>query len=594
MSGLSAPKRNPKRNKKNHRRRKPHQPQREGTEMRRVALDSCSPIFCAGNSSDKNLAVQAVKEIRNPNIETCPELCRRIRNKLGSKQISNLENPKQRILTGLVLNFAYFGHSQLFRISSFVLRNFCTWRPAKQTCAWLVFAFLVFTSGCLVGPDYQRPQVDTPQTWRVEDKTAQAITNMAWWEQYNDPVLNELVQSALQDNKDVKIAAARIDQFLGLYTTTRAALFPQVFAGSTAGRQRLSEIAGPAPFEDTVNTFPNFSNFQFFVNSTWEIDFWGKLRRATEAARANMLASEEAKKSVILTLITSVTNSYINLRDLDKQLVVTRETAKSYEHIYNIFKLRFDYGYVSEMELNQAKQQYEQALANIPFFEKAIAQQENNISVLLGRNPESIPRGKTVDELTLPTVPADLPSEVLANRPDIRQAEQNLIAANANIGVAKALYFPSVSMTSLYGTASSDFSRLFSGPSRIWTIAAPVSAPIFTAGAIAGQVQSAEGVQQETLFRYQQEIQTAFQEVNDSLVDQDRTKEQLAALTRQVDALREYARLAWLRFDEGYSSYLEVTYSQNLLYNAELQRTRVQGVLLQAYGNLYKAMGIGG
>src|SRR4029077_1196190 len=254
----------------------------------------------------------------------------------------------------------------------------------------------------------------------------------------------------------------------------------------------------------------------------------------------------------------------------------------------------FNYGYVSAMELNQAQQQYEQALANIPFFEKAIAQQENNLSVLLGRNPGPIPRGKTVDELTLPTVPADLPSEVLANRPDIRQAEQNLVAANANIGVAKALYFPSVSLTTLYGTASSDFSRLFSGPSRIWTIAAPISAPIFTAGAIAGQVQSAEGFQQETLFRYQQVIITAFQEVNDSLVDQDRTKEQLTALTRQVDALREYARLAWLRFDEGYSSYLEVTYSQNLLYNAELERIGVQMILLQAYANLYKAMGIGG
>ena len=458
----------------------------------------------------------------------------------------------------------------------------------------LVLAFVVFTTGCLVGPDYQRPQVDVAQTWRVEDKNVQAITNMSWWEQYNDPILNELVQSGLQENKDIKIAAARIDQFLGLYTTTRAALFPQVGAGKTAGRQRLSEIAGPAPFEDTVNTFPNFNNFQFFVNATWEIDFWGKLRRATEAARANMLASEEARKSVILTLVTSVTNSYINLRDLDKQLQVTRETAKSYETTYNIFKLRFDYGYVSAMELNQAQQQYEQAVANIPFFEKAIAQQENNLSVLLGRNPGPIPRGKTVDELMLPTLPAGLPSEVLANRPDIRQAEQNLIAANANIGVAKALYFPSVSLTSLYGTASSDFSRMFSGPSRIWTIAAPISAPIFTAGAIGGQVQAAEGVQQETLFRYQQVIQTAFQEVNDSLVDQDRTKEQLAALTRQVEALREYARLAWLRFDEGYSSYLEVTYSQNLLYNAELERTTVQGGLLQAFGNLYKAMGVGG
>ena len=462
----------------------------------------------------------------------------------------------------------------------------------RRVIASLILSLALF--GCLVGPDYQRPPIDTPQTWRVEDKNAQAVINTSWWEQYNDPVLNGLVQSALQNNKDVKIAAARIDQFLGLYTTTRAVLFPQVGAGTTAGRERASQIAGPAPLDNLPNTFPTFNNFQIFINATWEIDFWGKLRRATEAARANMLASEEAKKSVILTLVTSVTNSYINLRDLDKQLEVTRQTAKSYGDIYDIFKLRFDYGYTSAMELNSAKQQYEQALANIPFFEKAIAQQENNISVLLGRNPGSIPRGKTVDELTLPTVPADLPSEVLANRPDIRQAEQNLIAANANIGVAKALYFPSVSLTSLYGTASSDFSRLFSGPSRIWTIAAPVTAPIFTAGAIAGQVQSAEGVQQETLFRYLQVIQTAFQEVNDSLVDQERTKEQLAALTRQVEALREYAALAWLRFEDGYTAYLEVTYAQNLLFNAELTRTGVQGVLLQAFGNLYKAMGVGG
>jgi len=462
----------------------------------------------------------------------------------------------------------------------------------RRIIASLALSFALF--GCMVGPDYQRPQVDMPQTWRVEDKTAQAITNTSWWEQYDDPVLNELVQSGLQENKDIKIATARIEQFLGLYTTTRAALFPQIGAGTDASRQRVSQDAGPAPIENTPNTFPSFNNFSLFLNASWEIDLWGKLRRATEAARANLLSTEEARKSVILTLVTAVTNSYINLRDLDKQLEVTRETAKSYEAIYNIFKLRYDYGYVSAMELNQAQQQYEHAVANIPFFEKAIAQQENGLSVLLGRNPGAIPRGKTVDELVLPAVPANLPSEVLANRPDIHQAEQNLIAANANIGVAKALYFPSLSLTGALGTTSSDFSKLFTGPTKIWSVAAPMAVPIFTAGAIAGQVQTAEGVQQETLFRYQQVIQTAFREVNDSLTDQDRTREQLAALTRQVDALREYARLAWLRFDEGYSSYLEVTYSQNLLYNAELERSGVQGGLLQAFGNLYKAMGVGG
>jgi outer membrane protein, multidrug efflux system len=460
---------------------------------------------------------------------------------------------------------------------------------------WLLFAFMVFTNGCLVGPDYQRPQVDMPQTWRVEDKNAQAITNASWWEQYNDPVLNELVQSALIDNKDVKIAAARIEQFLGLYTTTRSTLFPQVGAGSSAGRQRTSEIAGPSPqLKAVTNGNATFNNFELFLNASWEIDLWGKLRRATEAARANLLSTEDSRKSVILTLVTAVANSYLNLRDLDKQLEVTGIAAESYQEIYKIFKLRYDYGYVSAMELNQAQEQYEQALSNIPFFERAIAQQENSLNVLLGRNPGAIPRGKAIDEFALPAVPAGLPSEVLENRPDIRQAEQNLIAANANIGVAKSLYFPSVSLTGLYGTASSDFSKLFTGPGRIWSVAAPVMAPIFTAGAIAGQVQTAGAVQQETLFRYQQVIQTAFQEVNDGLVDQARTKEQLEALTRRVEALREYVRLAWLRFNEGYSSYLEVTYSQNLLYNAELQRTGVQSTLLQAFANLYKAMGVGG
>jgi multidrug efflux system outer membrane protein len=483
-------------------------------------------------------------------------------------------------------------------------------KAMRRVIASLILSLALF--GCLVGPDYQRPQIDTPQTWRVEDKNVQAITNTAWWEQYNDPVLNELVKSALQDNKDVKIAAARIDQFLGLYTTTRAALFPrisltgmtthsvlcphipQVGASTSASRQRVSEIAGPAPLKNEPNTFPTFNNFELFLSATWEIDLWGKLRRATEAARANMLSTDEARKSVILTLVTSVTNSYINLRDLDKQLEVTRETAKSYGDIYDIFKLRFDYGYVSAMELSSAKAQYDEAMANIPFFEKAIAQQENGLSVLLGRNPGSIPRGKTVDELTLPTVPAGLPSEVLANRPDIRQAEQNLIAANANIGVARALYFPSITLTGAVGTASSDFSRLFSGPANIWSVAAPVVTPIFTAGAIAGQVQTAEAVQQETLFRYLQVIQTAFQEVNDSLVDQQRTREQLASLRQQVESLREYAALAWLRFEEGYSSYLEVTYAQNRLFAAELTQTGVQGSLLQAFANLYKAMGVGG
>ncbi len=456
-------------------------------------------------------------------------------------------------------------------------------------------AVVICVAGCMVGPDYQRPQVDIPRTWRIEDKNTTHVTNASWWEQFDDPVLNELVESALQENKDVKIAAARIEQFLGLYTTTRAGLFPQVGAGASVERQRTSEIVGPSPqLKDVPNTSPIFNNFEIFLSASWEIDLWGKLRRATEAARANLLSSEEARKSVILTLVASVANSYINLRDLDRQLEVTRQIAKSYQEAYDLFKLRFEYGVVSELEVSQAKSQLDQAMANIPFFEKAIAQQENALSVLVGRNPGPIPRGKAIDDLALPTIPAGLPSQVLVNRPDIRAAEQSLIAANANIGVARALYFPSISLTGMFGSASSELSKLLTGPATMWSVAAPLTAPIFTAGAIAGQVQSAEAVQQEVLFSYQQAIQTAFREVNDALVDQQRTREQLASLKQQVDDLRGYVAIARLRYDEGYASYLEVVYAENQLYAADLAYVGAQGTLFQALASLYKAMGVGG
>lgn len=456
----------------------------------------------------------------------------------------------------------------------------------------LSFLLALAFTGCMVGPNYQRPEVDTPQTWRFEDERAKDVANTAWWEQFNDPVLNDLIQTALRENKDVKIAAARVEEFAGLYGTTRAALFPQVFAGASYGRQRASELTGPTTLESS-GVSPTFNSSELFLNASWEIDLWGKLRRATEASRADLLSTEEGRRTVILTLVTAVANSYINLRDLDKQLEITKRAAKNYKESYDIFKLRFEYGIVSEIEVNQAKSQYEQALSNIPLFEKTIAQQENALSVLLGRNPGPIARGKTVDELVLPAVPAGLPSDILVNRPDIRKAEQDLIAANARIGVARSLYFPTISLTGFFGWASNDLSDLFKGPAKTWSWAVPVAAPIFTGGAIAGQVKSAEAVQQQSLLTYQQAIQTAFREVDDALVDQKRTREQQEALARQVDSLGSYARLARLRYDNGYTSYLEVLDAETRLYNAELVHAQTQGVLFQALVNLYKAVGGG-
>ena len=258
----------------------------------------------------------------------------------------------------------------------------------------LLLNVIFLLTGCMVGPDYKRPGVDVPPSWRFEDKAAKDVVNTLWWEQFNDPVLNDLILTALQENKDVKIAAARVEQFLGQYGTTRAFLFPQVGAGASAGRQRLSQSTGPVPYERDPSINTSFDSYDIFLNVNWEIDLWGKIRRATEAARADVLSTEEARRAVILTLVTSVAISYVNLRDLDKQLELTKQTAQSYKASYDLFSLRFKYGTLSQTEVSQTKAQYEQAASNIPFFEKAIAQQENALSVLLGGTRVPFPEGR--------------------------------------------------------------------------------------------------------------------------------------------------------------------------------------------------------
>ncbi len=444
--------------------------------------------------------------------------------------------------------------------------------------------------GCMVGPNYQRPEVKAPSSWRFEEKEAQNVANTAWWEQFDDAILTELILTALRENKDLKIAASRVEEFIGRYGIARAPLFPQVSGAASWGRSRVSE-KGPAPLSSAVENPAD--SYQLFLNASWEIDLWGRLRRATESARADLLSTEEGRLSVVLTLVTSVAGAYVNLRDLDKQLEIAQRTTKSREESFKLFKLRFHGGLISELELSQVQSEYEQALATIPVIEKAISQQENSLSLLLGRDPGPIPRGKSIDDLILPAVPAGLPSDLLGRRPDIRQAEQNLISANAQIGVAKALYFPSISLTGFFGFESTELSNLFAKGTRTWSYAVPLTAPIFMGGAISGQVKASEAVQQQALVQYQKSIQTAFGEVEDSLVDQKRTREQLEIQRRQVITLRNYARLARLRFDNGYVSYIEVLDSERSLFNAELQVAQTQGLLFQALVNTYKSMGGG-
>ena len=445
-------------------------------------------------------------------------------------------------------------------------------------------------AGCMMGPDYKRPDVDTPQAYRVEVKSPADLINSAWWEQFEDPVLNELIKTALAENKDVRIAASRVEEFLGRYGVTRSQLFPQVATQFGAGSQRISTVTQPAVASTQSNTFDSFS---LDLGMSWEIDLWGKLRRATEAARAELLATEQARQTVILSLTSGVATSYVTLIDLDRQLAIAKSTADSRGEFFRIIKLRFEGGVVSEVELNQARSDYEFALSTVPVIEKQIAQQENALSVLLGRNPGPIARDRTLDKLVLPQVPADLPSSLLERRPDIRQSEQLMVAANARIGVAKAQFFPTISLTAILGTASSALGNLFKGASQTWSYGGTVTQPIFTGGNLISQLRVAESQQKTALLQYQRSIQTAFQEVNDSLIDQTKTREQLAAQARQVDSLRNYARLARLRYDNGFTSYLEVTDAETKLFNAELQYAQSQGQLFFALINVYKSMGGG-
>jgi multidrug efflux system outer membrane protein len=381
-----------------------------------------------------------------------------------------------------------------------------------------------------------------------------------------------------------------VDQFLGQFVTTRAGLFPQASAGFDAQRQRVSQV-GATPLPAGVS--PVYNLFQPALSAQWEIDVFGRVRRETESARASLLASEEGRRATILTLVASVATTYINLRDLDAQLVIAKATTSSRAESVHVFTLRFGGGDVSQMELAQSQSEYQASLATIPQLEAQIAQQEDALSVLLGRNPGDILRGRELSELVVPAVPAGLPSDLLERRPDVVQAEQNLIAANALIGAARALYFPSISLTGLFGSASTDFAKLFTGPSRVWAFAGSVNLPIFTAGSISGQVKQAEAQQQQAFFQYQQAIQTAFQEVDDALIALQKSREQLDVQGQQVDALSQYSRLARLRYEGGYTSYIEVLDAERSLFNAQLSYTQTQGVVYSSVVALYKAMGGG-
>lgn len=455
----------------------------------------------------------------------------------------------------------------------------------RGIAAALAFGFAL--SACTVGPDYHRPDIDVPPAWRLAASEAEEISNVAWWDQFQDPVLSDLVRTALAQNKDLAIATANIDQALAQYGITRSAQFPQVNLGASAARQRESQNAPRSQGGGT------FNDYQLNLSASFELDLWGKLRRATESSRASLLASQEGRGAVVLTVVSTVADGYIQLRALDRQLDIARRTSETLGEAARLQRIRFTGGAIPESDYRQAESQYRDAAARVPELERQIAQQENFLSVLLGRNPGPIPRGRDIDHLLFPAVPAGLPSALLERRPDIRQAEEQLHAANANIGAAKAQYFPDISLTGLLGLESGQLGGLFKGPAGAWSIGAAVLQPIFNGGRIAGQVAQTEAQQRAALRTYEKSIISAFQDVENALVDRVKYEEVRNEQARNVDALRRFRDLAELRYKEGATIYLEVANAEQSLLNAELTLVTAQSQYFQSYANLYKAMGGG-
>jgi NodT family efflux transporter outer membrane factor (OMF) lipoprotein len=464
---------------------------------------------------------------------------------------------------------------------------------------WIVtLAAALVTTGCVVGPNYRRPTVQVPESFRapapLPASEATSLADMKWWEVFHDDQLQQLVQTALQQNYDLREAVSRVDAARGSLGSTRSNQFPQIGAGGNLEFTRLSRDGSfrlPASLAPSQNR--NWGE-AFLDLLSFEVDLWGRLRRATEAARANLLSAEENRKAVVTVLISDVAAAYFNLRALDYQLEISKRTLETRQDSLRLVQSRQAGGVGTLLDLRQAEQLVDTAAATIPVFQQQIEQTENQISLLTGANPQAVTRGRGFEEQEFPPeVPAGLTSTLLERRPDIRAAEQNLIAANAEIGVAKAAYFPRLSLTGSLGGQSSQLSGLFSGPNRAWTFVPEVTQPIFTAGRVKSGVKLAEALRDGARAEYQKTIQVAFTEVSDALIAHQRTRETRAKQEALVATLQDRTRLAYIRYRGGVDTQLNALDADRDLFEAELTLSQVKLRELVSVVQLYKALGGG-
>jgi len=456
---------------------------------------------------------------------------------------------------------------------------------------WLIPPAFLLLTGCVVGPKYKRPPVTVPDSYRglapdAGQQTTASLGDEKWWTVFQDTQLQELIREALSQNYDVRIAASRVLQAQAVLGITRADQFPTITGGASTSNQRLPATRITPAFE----TSPSQVNLSLF----WELDFWGKFRRATEAARADLLATEWGQKAVMSSLVSNVASAYFQLLELDLEMEISRSTLASRRESLRLTEVRAKGGATSMLDVRQSEQLVYTAAANIPDLERRIEQQENLISILLGKNPGPVTRGKSlVENAILPTVPPGLPSSLLARRPDIQSSEQQLIAANARIGVAKAAYFPQITLTAVGGYQSPALTDLFTGPAGLWNFGGQLVQPIFTAGKIRSNVRLAEGQQQESVLFYQQSIQQAFREVADSLVAYRKNQEFRAQQELLTNSAQDATRLSDMRYRGGVTSYLEVLDSNTRYFDAQLTLAQSRLNERLALVQLYNALGGG-
>ena len=462
----------------------------------------------------------------------------------------------------------------------------------------LLLAILCLSTACTLGPNYQRPSIATPQSFRAPDPLppaqAGSLADLKWFEVFKDEQLQALIRHALEQNYDLRDAVARVEGARAALGITRSNQFPNFGAGGSVEIDRLSrDGATPLPPQFLPSQDRNFGTATLQLLS-FEVDLWGKLRRATEASRANLLSAEENRKAVVTTLVSDVATAYLTLRQLDYDLDISKRTLQTREESLELTRSREAGGVSTELDLRQAEQLVYTASERIPEIQRQIEQTEDQISLLLGENPSEILRGRSLTEQEIPPdVPAGLPSALLERRPDIRAAEQDLIAANAQIGVARAAYFPTLSLSGALGGASTQLSSLFAGPASLWTLTPQVTQPIFTAGRLKSNVKLAEAQHEIALVHYEKTIQVAFTETSDALIAHQRVRESRVRQEALEKALEDRLRLAYLRYHGGVDNQLNALDADRDLFQAQLDLAQLRLDEMLSVVQLYKALGGG-